>query len=153
MIQDKPGFNQTVLRIIDQFSHPFYHIQLDESFKCICHTAGTSQPDPKCPRCLGTGYRIKIKKIEGAVQESGIPLTSKEASSFSMTSNYYISQKYNVRRKDLIVDGDEAFVIDAVKVYRSFGGQKIYSKVSAVPKKFDSDIFTTNFNKLIGGKS
>ena len=108
MIQDKPAFNQMFLNMIDQFSHAFYHIQLDKSFKCTCYKEGTAQPDPKCPKCLGTGYRIKIRKIYGAAQESGIPLTSKEKTSFSMTSNYFVRSRYNIKRQDLFYDnGDD----------------------------------------------
>ena len=40
----------------------------DPHIDCICKNFNTKQGDPKCRYCLGTGQKIKIKKIKGVRQ-------------------------------------------------------------------------------------
>lgn len=155
MIANKNEWNRMVEQIIEGFSTDLYHIALDKSFKCTCYPPQTSShvgADPKCPRCLGTGYKIKIRKITGAYQQTDIPNTTKENVNFSMGVDFYIKEKYKVRRDDIIVTEDSVYVAREVKRLRSFNSKEIYAKINSTSKKYNMDIFYKNFLKIVGDK-
>lgn len=144
-------FNSSLLKIIEKFSHNFYVVELDEKIKCSCLKAGTTQPDPKCPKCLGLGKKIKIKDVRGAGQDTGVPATGKATMQVVIARNYYIpSDQASLKMDDVIVDGDEVLFVYQRIDGRSFHGEKVYQKCMTVTKKLDQDEFLKNFNKIVG---
>ena len=144
------SFDENILKIIDKLSYEFFVIRLNKDIKCVCIKEGSNQPDPGCKRCLGTGYKIKIKLIDGASQETTIPQTFRTTAKFIVARNYYIKTKYPVEMDDIIVDGDDVFFIYEKANSISFKGNKVYQKCSAITKKLDSKLFLRNFNEIVG---
>jgi len=145
------SFDKNILKTIDLFSYKFFAVMTNPDIKCVCVRDGTSQPDPTCKKCLGLGFKIKIKEIEGASQESNIPATMRPGGKFLITKNYYIKEKIPLRADDLIVDdGEVYFVYEKLKMI-SFEGKFVYGKFSCIKKKLDTLMFLKNFNEIIGG--
>ena len=69
-----------------------------------------------------------------------------------MTLNYFMRCRYNIKRQDLFYDNGDVFLVNEVKPFRSFSGERVYDKINAVPKKFDGKYFKENFIRLTGGK-
>jgi len=145
------SFDRSVLRIIERFSYKFFVVIKNEDVKCTCLNHGTNQADPKCKKCLGTGYKIKIKEVEGASQDSNVPETVRPTSGFITARNYYIkSSEVELGLDDIIVDGDSVWSVYQLNDKTSFHGNQVYRKYATVPKKSDKSIFLKNFNEIVG---
>lgn len=143
-------FNRNIINIIKKFSYPFFVIQQDKNVKCSCVNYDTKEADPGCKKCLGLGYKIKIKKIKGACQESDIPSTTRPSNEILISKEYYIDCKYPVFDDNVIVDGEQVLFIYKSQAFRSFKGEKIYQKCSVQKKKFDSKVLLQNFHEIVG---
>lgn len=144
------SFNDNILKIIEKFSYKFFVVIADHKVKCTCLSGGSAQADPACKRCLGTGYKIKIKEVEGASQGSGAPKTIRGSGGFLIARNYYMKSGTNLSLDDIIVDGDDVWFIYQSEDKTSFHGEKVYKKYTAISKKTDVPIFLENFNKIVG---
>lgn len=146
----KKTFDRKLERIMELLDHEFYVVYLDKSVKCTCLHQGTGQPEPTCKRCLGTGFKIKIRIVQGVSQESSIPSTMRNTTGFVISRNYYLKSKDRMNNDDLIVDGNGIWFVFQAPDYASFDGEYIYQKCSAMPKKLDPAVFFKNFNQIVG---
>lgn len=150
---DKNRFNENVEKMIDLFAYQFYIVHPDKNVKCTCVDVTTKNPDPECPTCLGTGCKIYIRKIEGVYQDSAVSdnMVSKGASNMILGRNYYTKAKYPIYQDDIIVDDGEIFFVFVSKDQKSFQNKTVFSKSTSYAKKFNSEAFMANFNKIVGG--
>ena len=147
----KQAFNKGILNIIDLMKYKIYVINRETDILCTCYNTGTSQADPNCPRCLGTGYKLKIRETEAACNETGAPSVMRNSTEFVVSRTYYIPNDIRLNNDDIIVDnGEPWFVVQGTEL-RSFEGEKVYSKYTCMNKKLNSDVFMENFNKIIKG--
>jgi hypothetical protein len=146
------NFDENILKIIEKFSYKFFVVITDHDVKCTCLNGGTTQADPACKKCLGTGFKIKIKEVEGASTESGAPKTIRGSGGFIVAKSFYIKSEYNIELNldDIIVDGNEVYIVYQGSEKTSFHGQKVYKKYTGIPKKTDATILLKNFNKIVG---
>ena len=61
--------SRTVRLLLERYGYYFYVIKKIPETKCKCVNITSNSPDPKCKECLGTGAKIKIFKVYGAVRE------------------------------------------------------------------------------------
>lgn len=68
-MMDNQYFHDKIRKTIEECSYKFFIVipDLERACTCTCHSTKTA--NPKCKKCLGTGYRITIKTIEGASDE------------------------------------------------------------------------------------
>lgn len=149
MNKNKETFNQGFVKIIKQFSYDFFIVNRVHDFNCTCLTEGTNQPNPDCKQCLGTGKKILIRKSRGASQDSMIPATSKASSHYSLAKHYFILIEVPVKEHDLIIDGEDVFMVNQIKRFRSFDGKFVYMRLEAVPKKTDEIKTLNNFKAIM----
>jgi hypothetical protein len=145
-------FNRNILKIIEKFEQDLFVVQQDFSIKCLCRNFDTKQPDPKCKKCLGTGHKIKIRKIKGAKQDTSIPNAQRPINELIIASLYFIKSEYPVYQDNLIIDNDEVLYIYQRRRAASFKGEEVYQKCMAMPKKLDYKAFIENFNSIVGRK-
>lgn len=145
----KRNFNKGILNIINLMKYPIYAVTCDKNIKCTCYKQGTSQADPNCPRCLGSGYKITIKETEGACNETGAPAVMRNTTAFVISRSYYIPSDIQLENDDFIIDDGEPWFVIQAPEFRSFGGERIYKKYVCMNKKLDVNIFMTNFNNII----
>lgn len=141
-------FNKGILDIIKTFSYEFYIISRNLDIQCTCVSHATKQADINCNKCLGTGYKIIIKKIRGAAQDTQLPATFR-GGNFLVARNYYIPINETLIEDDLIVDNDSVFMVYEYQHNIGIKGTIPYKKISATKKKFDTKTFFSNFNKII----
>lgn len=146
----KKSFNKGVKRIIELLDYEFFIVLANKNIKCTCLEAGTGQANPACPKCLGTGKKIKIRKVKGAAQDSSVPSTTRATTDFIVSRNYYILTTFELNPDDIIVDKDGPWNIFQCVENRSFDGEEQYKKCSCIPKKMDAALFMKNFNKIVG---
>lgn len=142
------SFNDEMLNIIEINSYYVYMVNRDRNIKCSCISHETKQPDSNCPKCLGSGNKIKISKVKIAAQDTKLPPTFR-GDTFIVARNYFMPSKYTILEEDMIVDRNEVYICFEVQNVLSLGGSLPYSKINASKKRFDSKIFLNNFYNII----
>jgi hypothetical protein len=143
-------FDENILEMIRKFSHKFYVVNVDQDVACICINNDTKQPDPNCKKCLGTGNKIKIKRVDGAWRNSNIPPTIRGSADVTIARLYYLKCKYPIKNEDIIVDENEVYNVYKTQLFTSFEGKHVYYRCLTIPKKLDPAAFMKNFNQIIG---
>lgn len=146
-------FNDGIKRIIEKFSYSFLIVQQNEKVICTCVDFTTKQADPHCPKCLGTGHKIKIKKIRGASEDSKGSFRLSGNSDTAVMTVFYIDAKYPVYDKNVIVDGDEVYMVNRLERKKTTNKELVYYKVYCNPKKTNTKSFLKNFNRIVNGGS
>ena len=145
-------FGNNVLKVIDKLAYDMFIVQQDPNVGCACVDFSTKQAKADCPKCLGTGKKIKIKKIKAAKQNNKISLrgTGLGIGELASTSVFYMKADAEILVDNIIVDGDEVDVIQRVEAKRSDKHQPVYYRCEANPKKANIKLFLDLFNKIIG---
>lgn len=136
--------------IIHKFKYSFYVIQQDFNIKCPC-VHHSDQPDPGCMLCLGTGFKIYIREMQGYSEDMMQSIRQSFSSEPVMSRDYYICSHYLIRRKNIIVEMDEkeAYNVHEMERLTSVEKDKIYQLCYTYPKKTDNGLFIKNFEKII----
>lgn len=138
-----------IKKIIDTFQYEMYAVHVDESIDCACKNFTTKQGDPKHKLCLGTGQKIKIKKIQGASQESSSSFRNTDTSEAGTAMIYYIDSKYHIKENDIIVDNGDIFVAHRIERKKGTNRDYVYQKCICINKKTDVQVFLKNFNEIV----
>lgn len=142
------NLNDKILDIINRCSYDMYVIHKYTNMICTCVNHETDQADIYCKKCLGTKYKISIRKIKAASQDSNIPTTLR-TESFYVARNVYMKSNIECLKDDIIIDNDDIYFILDIQNLFSLKGSVPYKKAIAVKKKFDTKIFIKNFKEII----
>lgn len=145
------SFNNGILKIIDTLAFPMYVISIGSDV-CTCVNAEHS-PDINCPKCLGTGHRIRIRRIAGAMEPDDVSIRL-NTSPNSSTCNYYYFNARKVsgnfiKQGNIIVRDNEADILQTPKMYRSDSNKVIYYYCQAIPMKNNLRQFMASFRKVV----
>lgn len=143
-------FNRMIEKTIEHLEGDIFIINLNKQITCLCRKTGSSEPDAKCPLCLGTGYKIKIKKAKGACQDSKLAATVRETTSVVITKTFYVKAMYHIDRDDILISNNEIFYVYESKKLKTKGNVDLYMQHLCTDKKYDTEEFFKNFNKIIG---
>lgn len=146
-------FNDGIMNMIEKYSYDAFMVNQNTNVKCICINPSTKEPDPNCKKCLGTGRKIKIKKVRLSSDNTDVAGSKqmiRESVDILITQVYYLPAKYKFSKDDIIVDGDDAYIVYQSSTGQSDHGEVIYNKIMAVDKKYDQTKFMDNFNEIVG---
>lgn len=143
-------FSGNIKLIISQFEYDLKIIIPDDSMICTCVSPDSKAIDLKCPKCLGTGHRIRIRNYKGANRANMISFRTYGVSENSVTNIFYFRDAYPVKKDDIIVDGSDMFLIENVKKETGANNSVIYYRAEANPVKLYNEIRLENFKKIIG---
>jgi hypothetical protein len=146
-------FNDNILKIIDKYSYEAFIVNQDKRVNCVCVNHDTKQPDPNCKKCLGTGHKIKIKKILVSNNNTNVPAANavvRDSIEVLISQVYYIPARYKAAKDDLIIDGNDVYELYEISTGQSDHGELVYQKAMGVTKKYDQTKFMDNFNEIIG---
>lgn len=142
-------FKQKILNMIETCSSNFFVVKRDTRIQCDCVDHATKQPVASCKKCLGTGYKVSIKKMRGACYEEmkgGATLSSKTS---RIMRTYYIDPSNTIAENDYIVDHNEVYYVYRIAVMRGLEGEITHKQVTAVLKSEDHDKIFKNFITII----
>ena len=145
-------FKNKVLKMIEECASNFFLVEQDKRIQCSCLNHTTKQPDASCQKCLGTGYKVIIKKSRGACWEEmkgGATLSSKTS---RIMRTYYMDAKYPIAENNLIIDHNEVYYVYRISVMRGLDGEITHKQVTSVLKSEDHDKILKNFMKVINKK-
>lgn len=146
---DKQHFTDMIKKTIEVCSFNFFIIQQDFSKQCTCVDHTTKQADENCKKCLGTGYKIKIKKCRGACNDELKGGATLAARSARITRDYFIDNKYELHDNNLIVDRNEIFYIYRVEKMKGVYDMDTHQEVTAILRTNDHDKILDNFLDVI----
>lgn len=149
---DAQLFKQKILNMIETCSSNFFVVQQDKKFTCDCLDHTTKQPDPSCNKCLGTGYKVVIKKMRGACWEAMKGGATLSAKTSRVTRTYYIDAKNVIAENNLIIDHNEIYYVYRVSVMRGLSGEKTHNQVTAVLRSEDHEKVLNSFMEVINKK-
>lgn len=144
-------FNENIKKIIEKFSYNFYVVQQDFRVMCTCVDFSTKQPSPLCPKCLGTGRKVRIKEIRGASEDRKGSFRNMGMDEQTLATVYYIDAKYPVFEQNLIVDEDEVYIIHRLEKKKTANKETVYYQAMAHFKKSHNKEFLKNFNRVVKG--
>lgn len=149
---DSKLFKNKILKMIEECSSNFFLVEQDKRIQCSCLNHTTRQPNASCPKCLGTGYKVIIKKSRGACWEEmkgGATLSSKTS---RIVRTYYMDAKYSIAENNLIIDRNEVYYVYRIAVMRGLDGEITHKQVTSVLKSEEHDKILKNFMKVIDKK-
>lgn len=147
----QPLFNNNIQKVVKQFSYPMWIIYRDQKTKCPCVSSVTNQPDINCHKCLGTGRKIKIRKINAARQPFRVSISGQGvATEYALYSTYYTLNNINVHSEDIIIDKRSVDIIQDFYEERSNSSIPVYYRIMTAPKKSNKDLFLQLFYKVLG---
>lgn len=145
-------FDSKIQKVIRKFSYPVWFIHRDSKILCTCVNFATKQPNQHCKKCLGTGRKIYIKKIQAARQPFRLSITGESLSSeYNVYTSYYTLNDVNAAPYDLFIDGNEVDVIQDRYDERSDSSESVYYRYLVAPKKQNKKLFLKMFYSIIGG--
>lgn len=151
-MSDLLWLDREIKKIIKMLQYPMYIIQQDKNKKCVCVNHLSKEANPACPKCLGTGHKIKIKLIEGYVANHKITATNSASNTESVAGALcYVDSKHKIAKDNIIVSEKDIMVIYRVEPYKSSNNRTVYYKAYCVPKKADAKVFLDNFYKIVNG--
>lgn len=145
-------WNQKIRDTIERCAYDFYVIHPITKIRCRCVEHSTKQADPTCKLCLGTGYKIKIKKIRGAANDieanaAGRGVRGSEA--ITVAKTYFIDSKYPIEDYDVIIDEDEVLYVFRIHTMKGLQGEVTHNQVTAYPLKNDQKVTLKNFKEIM----
>ena len=144
------SFNNSIDDILDIMSHDAFWIHLYQDVKCTCIDHTSQNPDPKCKKCLGTGCKIKIVKVQTTTDDVDNKAMLTLGERIVMHKIFYLKADWELSLNDLIVeDGDVYYVFQKIEGH-SFHEHHVFNKYICPHKKLDSQIFLKNFNEIVG---
>lgn len=135
--------------VLEQIQGDIYIIHLIKENRCLCLKPGSSEPDHTCKKCLGTGYRIKIRKAKAVIQDSNLVTTVRPSTESVVAKDCYLLAEHQIAIEDMIISNQHVLIINEIKEYRSKDNEVIYNRCFSVNKKYYNEIFRENFNAII----
>ena len=146
------SFNKNIKKIINILEFPMYIVTPNYDLRCTCRDRN-DRPNPKCPKCLGIGYRIQVRKILGAYEPDDTSMRFATGSATKVVAEYFFdSDKVDtdwVKSGSVIVRDNEVDVLQMPRMYRSDSNDVIYVYAKSTPKNVDLNSFLENFKKLV----
>lgn len=150
---DNAYFERKIKETIEECSYDFYVVNPIKSVRCTCVDLTTQQANPKCINCLGTGYKISIKKIRGASNEILTNITGKGGIKGNLTEavarNYFIDHKYPISEDALFIDDNQVWYVYRIFDMKGLKGNLTHYEIQANLKKNDHDVVLNNFRKIM----
>ena len=153
IVKDRERFHRNIDATIEECSFLMYAVMQNRHIKCSCAPHATKQPLESCKKCLGTGHKIRIKRIKGAVNESIKGGTALGVMSSYTTKQYFINRKYGLTEDDYLIDENEVYYIHRIQKMRGLQGDMSHLEMTGIKKKNGHDTILKNFKDIIAKHS
>lgn len=146
------SFNKNIRGLFKKIAYEMFIVNVNNKYSCTCNDSSSNIGKPDCPKCLGFGKRIRIRKIRGVVQAYEVSVRLSEMVNKAAVNKYYFEAAVGeVNSGDAIVRKNDVDIIQYVKEYRSDSNDPIYFEGGSSPKKTDLTIFLKNFKNIVEG--
>ena len=140
---------ETVKRVLKRYGYYFYVIKRFPNIKCSCLDPVTKDSNPNCPKCLGTGSKIKIYKVFGCLREAKEREISIAQNMSASPKIAYIKGLHRYEKDDIIVDDENVYHIAALQWHKGEKGEFAFTRAICPFTKGGDASFIRNFYKII----
>ena len=141
--------SKTVEKLINRYGYYFYLINCNAAIKCTCLDPITKDPNLKCKKCLGLGYKIKIRKVFGAIRETKEREVS-IAQTISITPKIvYIKGLVHSSKDDLVIDNESIYRVFTRQYHKGEHGEFGFTRLTCPTEKSNHSTFIRNFRRLM----
>lgn len=142
-----------ITSVVKKFSYPMWFVLAKKDVDCSCVDFNTKQPTPGCPKCLGTGHQVRIVRANAAHQNDHVSMRGNGlgASEVIVIPVFYMLKDIKCEPGDIVVDGNEAFVVQHYYAEHSNQTEPVYYKVEGAPYKYNVNKFMTVFHETLRG--
>lgn len=143
--------DEKIISVIHQYEYPMWFIIRDNLVDCTCVDYHTKQADPHCKKCLGTGKKIRAVRMKAAHQNDKISMRGDGigGSEYNIIPVFYSLNDAGARENDLVVDGDEVFIIQHYYAEHSNESKPVYYKLEGANKKNNRELFLKLFHEAM----
>lgn len=141
--------SRTVRLLLERYGYYFYVIKKIPETKCKCVNITSNSPDPKCKECLGTGAKIKIFKVYGAVREVKERESNVTGNISTTPKVAYIKGFYRFEKDDIVVDDEDIYHVLAVQHHKGENGEFAFTRLTLPYTKGPTVHFIRNFKELL----
>lgn len=141
--------------VIKMFHYPMWFIRLNKKISCPCVNHTTKQAKPGCSICLGTGYKIRVIRANGARQSTETIAMRGEGIGFSEKTGadrFFTLDNLELKEGDIIVDEDRVSIVQYYLPGRTNASHPVYYRAIASPMKMNLVAFKTAFADLLRRK-
>ena len=144
------NYHNLLKKVIEECSYDFYVVHPDQNTVCSCFNSATKQADSNCKKCLGTGYKISIRKAHGASYDEVKGGQTLMIQKSPVVKNYFVDKaKFKLYEGDYIFDNDEIYYVFRIKNAKGLQGFPTHQEVMCSRKNNDRSVIYTNFNKIL----
>lgn len=143
------ALDSNILKILDRYSYEMFVVQQEFNIDCSCVDFTTKQASNLCPKCLGTGKKIKIRKITAVSQNDKISFRSTGVGETATTRAYYVKGSMPIYQDNIFVNGTYVDMIQRVEPMCSDNHSPVFYRCEATPKKSNIQSFLQNFKKIV----
>lgn len=141
--------SKTVRSLLERYGYWFYIIKRIPDTKCRCVHATSGAPDPKCKECLGTGAKIKILKVWGAIREAKERENNVTGNISSTPKICYIKGYYRLDKDDVVVDDEDVFHVLSIQHHKGEKGEFAFTRLVLPYTKSSPVHLIRNFKELL----
>lgn len=98
-------------KFFEQYAHNIVYVRRDKRFRCDCFVERSSEPQPNCSKCFGTGYLVQLEKQRTRRTISAVPETLVGVNQLSPYGSivpkayvYYFEHELKPQENDLILE-------------------------------------------------
>lgn len=146
------SFNKNIRAVLKKLKFPVYVVHAYKKKFCTCNKTNSEEGDIDCPKCLGTGRKIRIYKVDAAYIVDQINTRNSGIRTKQAIITYFFDGEdtpEGISTGDLIVHGNELNRVQGYRNYRSDSDEILYREVDAINRQVNRDKFLKNFYALI----
>lgn len=144
------NFTMNIWDSIERFSYNVWIIKRVKNITCTCVDHETKQPTNSCPKCFGTGNKVKLYRTKAVLREGKEQEAIFSDSTVSSTPKMgYFKYGIIIENSDYVIDKEDVYSVFTKQYLRGEDGEPNTIKCTCAPIKMDSKIIIKNLKEVL----
>lgn len=144
------NFTMNIWDSIERFSYNVWIIKRVKNITCTCVDHETKQATNSCPKCFGTGNKVKLYRTKAVLREGKEQEAIFSDSTVSNTPKMgYFKYGIIIEKNDYVIDKEDIYSVFTKQYLRGEDGEPNTIKCTCSPIKMDSKIIIKNLKEVL----
>lgn len=144
------NFTMNIWDSIERFSYNVWIIKRVKNIACTCVDHETKQATNSCPKCFGTGNKVKLYRTKAVLREGKEQEAIFSDSTVSNTPKMgYFKYGTIIENNDYVIDKEDVYSVFTRQYLRGEDGEPNTIKCTCSPIKMDSKIIIKNLKEVL----
>ena len=144
------NFTMNIWDSIERFSYNVWIIKRVKNIACTCVDHETKQATSSCPKCFGTGNKVKLYRTKAVLREGKEQEAIFSDSTVSNTPKMgYFKYGTIIENNDYVIDKEDVYSVFTRQYLRGEDGEPNTIKCTCSPIKMDSKIIIKNLKEVL----